>query len=67
MEMNLKLDNGKYEIIMKDNQILATRHGEWWRDLTGDNLIYFMMCHIADLEDALSRVEDMLPCSLDEL
>ena len=65
--MKLELDNGKYELTMEDNKITATRNGEEWRDLTGDNLVYFMMCHIADLEDTLGRLEDVLPCDIEEM
>ena len=50
MNMTVPLDNGKYCITMKDNKITETRHGEPWRDLTGDNLMYYLLLRNAELE-----------------
>jgi len=50
----LELADGKYTVILHDNYSLeALRHGEPWRDLTGDNLVYFMMQKILDLQKQL--------------
>lgn len=56
MDMQLPLDNGKYVITVKDNTITATRHGEPWRDLTGDNIMFFLLTHIADLECCIGEL-----------
>ncbi len=53
--MEVTLDNGKYCITMKDNKITATRHGEPWRDLTGDNLMYYLLLRNAELECTLYK------------
>ena len=57
IESTLELEDGKYKIIQKNNTIKALRHGEEWRDLTEDNLFYFLLsmnqdleCHIGDLK-----------------
>lgn len=46
------MDNGKYVINHEDNKTTVTRHGELWRDLTGDNLnlFYFLLMHTAEAE-----------------
>ena len=55
---SIKLDNGKYEIVFdKNGQFpeVCLRNGEPWRNLVGDNLIFFLC---AALEDQ-SPVGDM--------
>lgn len=46
-------DGGKYTVIQEPGKMTALRHGEPWRDLTGDNLIYWMMVEIEVLTNAL--------------
>ena len=51
----MKLNDGKYEIKREGYRLIVYRYGERWRDLAGDNLIYWMLleiekCH-ADLKD----------------
>lgn len=55
--MKYEFDNGKYTVVSEDGtgKQYALRHGEPWRDLTGDNLIYWMMVEIRVLHDALSK------------
>ena len=52
MLSKIKLDNGKYEVIMSDDcsKFEALRYGESWRELIGDNLVYFMFMKIKELE-----------------
>jgi hypothetical protein len=57
MEMQTPLDNGKYVVTMKDNKVTATRHGEPWRDLTGDNLVFHLLMLVADLECRMPELE----------
>ena len=47
----IKLDGGKYVVTHENGKITATRQGEPWRDLTGDNLFYFMMMELVDREE----------------
>lgn len=63
----LSLENGKYEVTFDAGNLSATRNGELWRDLTGDKLIYAMMCecmnaqqHRAELLESLQEVLPML-------
>jgi len=54
----LEIPLGEYHYTLtKDYQQLITRHGESWRDETGDNLIYAMAQRINDLEEELSLSE----------
>jgi len=52
--MNIQLDGGKYQILADEkdgfNNFRALRHGEKWRDLTGDNLIYWLCQEIEALK-----------------
>jgi hypothetical protein len=55
MIFDLPLDDGKYVIHHEENKTIVTRYGEPWRDLTGDNLFYFLMMHGADIECAIGE------------
>jgi hypothetical protein len=53
--MNIKLDGSKYEILADEKDgfftnFRALRRGEKWRDLTGDNLIYWLCQEIEALK-----------------
>lgn len=40
----LSLADGKYAVYKrKDGSMFATRHGSYWRDLTGDNLVFYLV------------------------
>jgi len=60
MEFSLPLDNGKYTVEMKDSKITAKRNGLPWRDLTGDNLFFYMLMHSTDLECRMIEVRETL-------
>lgn len=53
--MKIELDNGKYTYVFDGGKQYALRHGEPWRDLTGDNLTYWMGCRIEELEQQLAE------------
>lgn len=54
--MKIELDNGKYTYVFDGGKQYALRHGEPWRDLTGDNLTYWMGCRIEELEQKLAAL-----------
>jgi len=59
MAEKIELDGGKYTVIQHDNHTMeALRHGEPWRDLTGDNLVYYMLQQILDLEEKVQYQKD---------
>lgn len=49
----IELDEGKYTYVFDGGEQYALRYGEPWRDLTGDNLVYWMAARILDLEEQL--------------
>ncbi len=53
-QIDISLDNGKYRIVMyPSGKFEALRYGESWRNLTGDNLVYFLAKKIQELEAKL--------------
>lgn len=47
--MRIDLENGKYTYVFDKSHQYALRHGEPWKDLTGDKFVY---CLAAELEEA---------------
>ena len=55
--MEHDFNDGKYTVINKEGVLTALRYGEpWVRDLTGDNLVYWMLVEV----DTLKRRREML-------
>ena len=58
MTERMDFADGKYTVINENGKLTALRHGELWgRDLTGDNLIYWMLMDALKLKaerDALA-------------
>lgn len=66
MGINLNLQNGKYTYVFQDDgQQYALRHGEQWRDLTGDNLTLALGQRIEALEKALKLAHSILLHEMD--
>jgi len=61
MKESIKVDNGKYEIVVEDNgmKFYANRHNESWRDLNGDKLIMSMFYRIQELEEIEYMYNDL--------
>lgn len=54
METRIELEGGKYTVLHEYGlNFRALRHGEEWRDLTGDGLILAMAHRIEELEEAM--------------
>lgn len=52
--LRVATDDNKYEVVIDaGGEFYATRHGERWRDLTGDKLILGLA---QDLEEARERI-----------
>ena len=45
MVETLSLEDGKYVLTFDAGKLTATRHGEPWRDLSGDKLVYLLFEH----------------------
>lgn len=54
-------DDGKYTVIFDDGRLYALRHGEPWRDLTGDKLVLAMLQEALAPAPALSDEPDPDP------
>ena len=56
--------DGKYTVINDNGKMTALRHGEpWGRDLVGDNLVYWMMVEILQLQAKLDEVHSWIVCA----
>lgn len=52
------LENGKYTVLHENGvNLRALRHGEAWRELTGDGLVLAMAQRIEELEEQLQAIE----------
>lgn len=64
--MQKDYDNGKYTVVFDETTgaLYALRYGEYWKDLSGDKLIYWMLVdHIRVLDHnkkLLSACEELL-------
>lgn len=52
MKFELSLDGGKYTYRFNDGGQEALRYGEPWRDLTGDNLVYWLAVEVRSYREA---------------
>ena len=51
---SVTVGDGKYTVTNDNGRLTALRNGEPWdRDLVGDNLVYWMMVRIQELEAAV--------------
>jgi hypothetical protein len=60
--MKAKLADGKYEVVFDEGKLYATRYGESWRDLCGDNLIYWMLVDVVKYRELLEIVNAAKNC-----
>lgn len=54
MSKTIELDNGKYTVVYDETNShpeKCLRYGEEWRDLVGDNLIFWLCKRIEELEE----------------
>lgn len=58
MAEEIQLEDGKYTVVFDQGHLAAKRHGEPWRDLSGDHLVYAMFCEIQRLERKCSGQPD---------
>lgn len=55
----IELEDGKYVYTFENGMQIITRHGETWRNETGDGFILAMAQHIQDLEMELDVVKHL--------
>lgn len=52
------LEDGKYTVLHENGiNLRALRHGEPWRELTGDGLVLAMAQRIEELQEQLQAIE----------
>lgn len=57
MGKTIELDNGKYTVMYDENNqypMKCLHYGEEWRDLVGDNLIFWLCAKIEELEEKIN-------------
>ena len=56
------IELGRYTVTHDNGlHLRALRHGEYWRDLTGDSLILAMAQRIEDLELKITVLKELIP------
>lgn len=57
-KIEIKLEDGKYTYVLEPDRGMqyALRYGQPWRDLCGDNLIYWMGVRIVELERQVAEL-----------
>lgn len=61
MTQSMNFNDGKYTVINDNGALTALRHGEpWRRDLTGDNLVYWMLVEALELKRQRDLMLDAL-------
>lgn len=62
MSKTIELDNEKYTIVYDETNSFpekCLRYGEKWRNLVGDNLMFWLCQRIEELEEELDDVNDV--------
>jgi len=54
----LELEDGKYTVYQeKQGSIKALRYGEPWRDLCGDNLVFYLMVELSEAKEKIRKMK----------
>lgn len=53
----IDIAEGKYTLLFDKGEMQALRYGAPWRDVTGDNLIYWMWAEIEKLKAKIEKME----------
>jgi hypothetical protein len=56
IDFSVTVDHGKYTVIVYEKgRMVALRYGKPWRDLTGDNLVYWLATEVKTLRLAAAQ------------
>lgn len=58
----INVDGRKYTVVIDDGKLSALRYGEPWRDLSGDNLVYWLAVELQAAREALAEVNAWAVC-----
>lgn len=68
MTTRIDLDDGKYTVLHDNGRdFRALRHGEPWRELTGDKLVFAMACEIERLRAPIDMILHCPACGLQHI
>ena len=63
-DLNVSVENGKYTIVQNaSGELYALRHGEKWRDLCGDGMVYALAAEIENLRQKIEDAKNCLACT----
>ncbi len=57
MKFELPLEDGKYKVLYEEGNIEILRHGEPWRNETGDGFLHALLMSRIDLEMELFEMK----------
>lgn len=61
-QQEITVADGKYTVLIKETGgVECLRHGEPWRDCTGDSLIYALASELAETREKLAEVTETPP------
>ena len=52
--------DGKYTVVLGDNNLRALCYGEEWRDCCGDNLVYYLAAELDDARKEITKLQKKL-------
>lgn len=55
MKLDVDVADGKYTVHINSGKLTASRYGEPWRVLTGDNLIYWLAVELAEAREVIEE------------
>lgn len=55
---NIDVNNGKYTVVFDDSngKLTALRYGEPWRDIQGDNLVYWLAMSLQCAKEQIAEL-----------
>lgn len=53
MKLDVIVNDGKYVVHIDDGKLTASRYNMHWRDLCGDNLVYWLAVELAEAREKL--------------
>lgn len=52
----ISVNDGKYTVVIDQGKLNALRYDEPWRDLTGDNLIYWLAIELQEARETIGEL-----------
>jgi len=54
---HISVADGKYTVVIDGGKLAALRHGEPWKDLCGDNLVYWLAVELKAARERVAELE----------